>query len=109
MSHSSISPAAALGERIARRPARVGVVDLGYVGLPLAVEFAGFQTIGIDLDGRKVDAIGQGTSYITDVATEEVTRLVVDTRNAITGDHPHVLKLGAPARTVRDQLAESDA
>ena len=111
MSHSSISPAAALGERIARRTARVGVVGLGYVGLPLAVEFAraGFQTIGIDLDGRKVDAIGQGTSCIPDVATEEVARLVVDTRNAITGDHPHVLKLGAPARTVRDQLAESAA
>ncbi len=88
MSHSSTPPASALGERIARRTARVGVVGLGYVGLPLAVEFAraGFQTIGIDLDGRKVDAIGQGTSYIPDVATEEVARLVREGRLRATTD-----------------------
>ena len=39
----------------------------------------------------------------------EASRLIVDTRNAIAGEHPHVLKLGAPARTVRDQLAASAA
>ena len=39
----------------------------------------------------------------------EASRLIVDTRNAIAGDHPHVFKLGAPARTVRDQLAASAA
>jgi UDP-N-acetyl-D-glucosamine dehydrogenase len=73
-------PAAALGERIARRTARVGVVGLGYVGLPLAVELAraGFPTVGIDLDERKVDAIRQGTSYIPDVPTAEVRRLVAE-------------------------------
>ena len=60
-----------LRRRIDTRTARVGVVGLGYVGLPLAVEFAraGFETIGIDLDPRKVDAINAGESYIPDVPT----------------------------------------
>ena len=48
------------------RTARTGVVGLGYVGLPLAVEFAksGFRTTGFDLDARKVEAINAGQSYI---------------------------------------------
>jgi UDP-N-acetyl-D-glucosamine dehydrogenase len=74
-----LSPATQrLIEDIQGRRARVGVVGLGYVGLPLAVEFArsGFVTTGIDLDRRKIDAIRQGTSYIPDVATAEVARLV---------------------------------
>jgi UDP-N-acetyl-D-glucosamine dehydrogenase len=88
VSHPSYSPAAALRERIDQRTARVGVVGLGYVGLPLAVEFAraGYHTTGIDLDERKVDAIRQGTSYIPDVPTAEVARLVADGRlHATTG------------------------
>jgi UDP-N-acetyl-D-glucosamine dehydrogenase len=82
VSHPSYSPAATLRERIDRRTARVGVVGLGYVGLPLAVEFAraGYHTVGIDLDEGKVDAIRQGTSYIPDVPTAEVARLVADGR-----------------------------
>jgi UDP-N-acetyl-D-glucosamine dehydrogenase len=72
------SPATRLLDQIRTRRARVGVVGLGYVGLPLAVEFArsGFVTTGIDLDSRKIDAIRQGTSYIPDVPTAEVARLV---------------------------------
>jgi UDP-N-acetyl-D-glucosamine dehydrogenase len=67
-----------LADKIAARTARVGVIGLGYVGLPLAVEFAraGFTTVGIDVDSRKTDAVNYGTSYIPDVATEEVARLV---------------------------------
>ncbi|HEY6214578.1 MAG TPA: nucleotide sugar dehydrogenase, partial [Vicinamibacterales bacterium] len=67
-----------LADKIANRSARVGVIGLGYVGLPLAVEFAraGFTTVGIDVDARKTDAVNQGTSYIPDVPTEEVARLV---------------------------------
>jgi UDP-N-acetyl-D-glucosamine dehydrogenase len=66
-----------LVERIRSRRARVGVVGLGYVGLPLAVEFArhGFATTGIDLDDRKVDAITRGESYIPDVAAGDVALL----------------------------------
>jgi UDP-N-acetyl-D-glucosamine dehydrogenase len=73
-----VSHSASLHRRLSDRTARVGVVGLGYVGLPLAVEFAraGFVTTGIDLDQRKIDAVNQGTSYIPDVETAEVTRLV---------------------------------
>ena len=55
-------------EKIRRREARCGVIGLGYVGLPLALEFAraGFRVTGIDLDERKVDAIAAGRSYIVD-------------------------------------------
>ena len=88
-------PYEALRERIATRTARVGVVGLGYVGLPLAVEFAraGFDTTGIDLDKRKVDAVSQGTSYIPDVATEEVARLVNDSKLCATDDFACVAEL----------------
>src|SRR5947209_5152072 len=69
--------AARLRDRIDARRARAGVVGLGYVGLPLAVEFArsGFTVTGIDLDARKVAALTRGESYIPDVATSDVARL----------------------------------
>jgi len=57
---------------------KVGVIGLGYVGLPLALELArsGFQAIGIDVDRSKVDAIGRAESYIGDVSSEELRPLV---------------------------------
>ncbi|HKF57486.1 MAG TPA: NAD(P)-binding domain-containing protein, partial [Blastocatellia bacterium] len=66
-----------LGKIIERR-AIIGVVGLGYVGLPLAVEFArsGFKTIGFEVDAARIDTIKQGTSYIPDVPTEMVGALV---------------------------------
>ncbi len=64
--------------RLRDRTAHVGVVGLGYVGLPLATVFAqaGFTVTGVDLDERKVAALNVGRSYITDVTTEEVAPLV---------------------------------
>jgi UDP-N-acetyl-D-glucosamine dehydrogenase len=64
-------------DRIEQRRARAGVVGLGYVGLPLAVEFArsGLACTGIDLDTRKIDAIRRGDSYIADVPSADVRRL----------------------------------
>ncbi len=83
MSHS-----VSLRGRLTDRTARVGVVGLGYVGLPLAVELAraGFVTTGIDLDQRKIDAVNQGTSYIPDVQTAEVARLVSGKKLDATSD-----------------------
>jgi UDP-N-acetyl-D-glucosamine dehydrogenase len=68
---------ASLLEKIETRRARAGVVGLGYVGLPLAVELAkaGFHTTGIDLDDRKIQAITNGASYIPDVAASDVRAL----------------------------------
>jgi UDP-N-acetyl-D-glucosamine dehydrogenase len=64
-------------KKIERREAHVGVVGLGYVGLPLAVELArvGFRVTGIDLDERKVQAVNRGESYIPDVSTETLGAL----------------------------------
>ncbi|MFM2125732.1 MAG: hypothetical protein RL328_2183 [Acidobacteriota bacterium] len=60
-----------LAQKIKSKQAQVGVVGLGYVGLPLVVEFAeaGFTVTGIDLDQRKVDMINRGESYIQDIPT----------------------------------------
>src|SRR5512132_856628 len=56
---------------------KVGVVGLGYVGLPLAVAFAeeGCDVVGLDADPRKVDALAAGTSYIEDVPSERLAAL----------------------------------
>jgi UDP-N-acetyl-D-glucosamine dehydrogenase len=71
------SSGASLLNKIQSRTARTGVVGLGYVGLPLAVELAkaGFTTTGIDLDERKIRAIGEGRSYIPDVPGRDVMEL----------------------------------
>jgi len=68
----------ALERKIKDKSARVGIVGLGYVGLPLAVEFAhaGFRVVGIDVDDRKVRAVNTGVSHIEDVSSETLKPLV---------------------------------
>src|ERR1700732_4798348 len=63
------SSAKLLEEKIRTRQAKVGIVGLGYVGLPLAVEFAkaGFSVTGIDLSESKVAKVNAGESYIADI------------------------------------------
>ena len=65
-------------ENLETKSAKVGVLGLGYVGLPLAVVFAqaGFSVIGVDPDQRKVKSINAGVSYIQDIDTEELDPLV---------------------------------
>ncbi|MCL2770232.1 MAG: nucleotide sugar dehydrogenase, partial [Solirubrobacterales bacterium] len=60
----------------------VGIVGLGYVGLPLAVAFAeeGCEVIGVDLDGRKVAAVRAGESYIEDVSSERLRAVAANLR-----------------------------
>jgi UDP-N-acetyl-D-glucosamine dehydrogenase len=78
MPTSIVSVAAELQSKISAKTASVGVVGLGYVGLPLAVEFAkaGFFVTGIDVLQHKVDAINRGESYIQDIPTEVLRPLV---------------------------------
>jgi len=73
-SSPAASAASSLEHKLTARTARAGVIGLGYVGLPLAVEFAraGFSTTGIDLDARKIDTLNRGESYIPDVASSDV-------------------------------------
>ena len=67
-----------LKQKIDARTARIGVIGLGYVGLPLAVEFAkeGFDVTGFDVDSSKVAEINGGRSYIGDVKTADVANAV---------------------------------
>jgi UDP-N-acetyl-D-glucosamine dehydrogenase len=75
-------------EKLQNRNARVAILGLGYVGLPLAVVFAeaGFKVTGIDPDRRKVDTILGGESHIQDVPGEQVMRLVSAGRLTATTD-----------------------
>jgi UDP-N-acetyl-D-glucosamine dehydrogenase len=70
--------AAELREKIRRGDARLGTLGLGYVGLPLSVEFAtaGLSVTGFDLSQEKVDAVNAGESYIKDVPSDRVGPLV---------------------------------
>jgi UDP-N-acetyl-D-glucosamine dehydrogenase len=67
---------------------RAGVIGLGYVGLPLAVELAraGYSVVGLDIDERKVEAIERGTSYIPDVPDMHLAELVAVDRLHATSD-----------------------
>ncbi len=67
-----------LEQKIKDKSAKVGIVGLGYVGLPLAVEFAnkGFYCLGIDTDLKKVEQLNRGDNYIDDVDSELLKKLV---------------------------------
>jgi UDP-N-acetyl-D-glucosamine dehydrogenase len=77
-----------LKQKIESRKAKVGVIGLGYVGLPLAVEFAkaGFDVTGFDVDASKVTELNAGRSYILDVKSEEVAEGVKTGRLRATTD-----------------------
>jgi UDP-N-acetyl-D-glucosamine dehydrogenase len=67
-----------LGRLISDKAARIGVIGLGYVGLPLIVEFClkGFEAIGFEVDEKKTADINAGRSYIVDVTSENVQRCI---------------------------------
>src|ERR1700758_4914091 len=81
--------------KIRSRRARVGIVGLGYVGLPLAVEFAkvGFSVTGIDLIDSKVARINAGDSYVQDVRSEDVSALVETGKLCATSDFSAIADL----------------
>ncbi|MFZ5470432.1 MAG: nucleotide sugar dehydrogenase [Myxococcota bacterium] len=73
-------------DRIRTREAKVGIVGLGYVGLPLGLTFAeaGFPVTGIDLDARKLAALGRGESYLRHISAERVARAQKEKRFSAT-------------------------
>src|SRR5258708_7026826 len=82
-------------KRIRTKEARVGVIGLGYVGLPLAVEFAraGFHVTGFDVDERKISQINAGRSYIPDVPQEELAEVVRSGRLKATTDSAQLAEM----------------
>ena len=84
-----------LEDRIASHRARVGIVGLGYVGLPLAVEFAksGFSVTGIDLDARKTAHVNAGESYVGDISSAVLSKLVQEGKLRATTDFAAVRDL----------------
>ena len=82
------STAAVLAGKIRTRSARVGIVGLGYVGLPLAVEFAkaGFDVTGIDLQESKAQRVNAGDSYVQDVPSSVMKPLVEQGKLRATSD-----------------------
>ncbi|MBZ5605086.1 MAG: UDP-N-acetyl-D-glucosamine dehydrogenase, partial [Acidobacteriia bacterium] len=84
-----------LRAKIESHQARVGVVGLGYVGLPLAVEFAhaGFHVTGIDIDEKKIAALNSGVSYIQDIPTSVLKPLVDSGKLRATSDFVAVTEM----------------
>ncbi|HWR52101.1 MAG TPA: nucleotide sugar dehydrogenase [Bryobacteraceae bacterium] len=84
-----------LSSKIRAKTARVGIVGLGYVGLPLGVEFAkaGFNVTGIDIGESKVDRINAGDSYVLDVPTSVLAPLVAGNKLCATTDFSVISEL----------------
>jgi UDP-N-acetyl-D-glucosamine dehydrogenase len=87
----------AFQEKIHSRSIRVGVVGLGYVGLPLAMEFSrhGIHVLGIEKDPAKVSKINRGENYILDVSDEELAKFVSQGLLAATTEYSVVAQLDA--------------
>ncbi len=87
-SQQSDTAAAKLLDRIAIKSATVGIIGMGYVGLPLAMAFsaAGFSVLGFDIDPEKVDLLNSGKSYIKHVAEADLAGLTATGRLRATHD-----------------------
>jgi UDP-N-acetyl-D-glucosamine dehydrogenase len=83
------SPFVELGQKINSKKAVVGIIGLGYVGLPLGLRFAeeGFSAIGFDTDPKKVDSLNKGLSYIRHIEPEKIQKLIQSKAFRATSDY----------------------
>src|ERR1700756_2497297 len=95
MQTASSNAAAILEDKIKTHTARVGIIGLGYVGLPLAMEFAkaGFSVTGIDIQESKVSQLNRGDSYVQDVPTDTLKKWVSEGKFRATSDFSAILDL----------------
>ena len=96
-------------DKIADRSAVVGVVGLGYVGLPLALEFAraGFKVIGFDVSQRVVDQLNKGISHIQDVASKDLAEVVKAGKFEATADPTRIGEMDAVSIAVPTPLVKT--
>ena len=96
-------------KKLKDKTATIAILGLGYVGLPLAVVFgeAGFRVTGIDPDSRKVDSLNQGVSYIPDVKTEAVAKLVKSGNLTATADFSALKQMDAVSICVPTPLRQT--
>jgi UDP-N-acetyl-D-glucosamine dehydrogenase len=82
-------------ERIKKKEATIGVIGLGYVGLPLVIEFckSGFPVTGLDIDEKKIEALSQGKSFIKHIPDEKIQTLNKDGNFMASKDFSLVKKL----------------
>jgi len=106
MAHNSV--AKDLLNKIETKEAIIGVVGLGYVGLPLAVEKAkaGYRVIGFDVQAEKVESVNNGHNYIGDIVEEELSEMVKDSRLSATTDYSKISEVDAVAICVPTPLDE---
>jgi len=102
-----LSSVSTFDDRLRTREAKVGIVGLGYAGLPLAVSFAeaGFEVTGIDLDEAKVSALKEGRSYLVDVPVERYGQ--IDGRLKATTDYSAAAELDALTICVPTPLSKT--
>jgi UDP-N-acetyl-D-glucosamine dehydrogenase len=98
-------------QKISNRQAKIGVVGLGYVGLPLVAAFAqaGFQVVGVDVDPDKIAALQQGQSYIDDVPSATLAPLVQNGRFQPTTDYTQLATTDTISICVPTPLQETKA
>ena len=86
-----------LEQKLRDKTATVGIVGLGYVGLPLAIAFsqAGFKVLGFDIQPKRVDSVNKGQSYIATIASDSLSAVIANNR--------------LEATTAQDRLREVDA
>lgn len=96
-------------KKLQDKTARIGILGMGYVGMPLAVVFAekGFNVLGIDPDVRKVDAFNKGISYIQDVPSETVVRLQKAGKLNMTTDFTALAEMDAVSICVPTPLRQT--
>lgn len=96
-------------KKLRNKDAKMAILGLGYVGLPLAVVFAeaGFNVTGVDPDGRKVEAINKGESYIPDVKSASLAKLVKDGKFTATTDFSVLKEMDAVSICVPTPLRQT--
>src|SRR3954468_14166216 len=106
-SSSATATQTAFDERIASREAKIGIVGLGYAGLPLAMAFAeaGFEVTGIDLSTERVSAVNEKRSYVVDVPEERYQ--AAEGRLRATTDYAAVADLDALTICVPTPLSKT--